>query len=229
MSPLISCIIPCVNESRNIRQCIESVKRATYPVEVIVVDGGSKDDTPEIARHLGAHLVHCIRSRGRQLNKGAERASGDYLIFLHADSILPHGWDKEVRRGLTDQGNILGAFTLKLSRSYRTLRIVESMVSLRSSLLSMPYGDQGLFLRRGDFFERLGGFKEYPIMEDFDLVRRARGLGKVFISPLKVLTSSRRWERHGVFKTTVLNQAMILGFILGISPQRLARLYYSEK
>ncbi|MCP4752884.1 MAG: DUF2064 domain-containing protein [Proteobacteria bacterium] len=222
--PTVSVIIPTLNEEAHIQKAIRSV-RSGFKVEIIVVDGGSCDRTLEIAREETSVKVLESRSgRSLQMNLGASSAEGEYLLFLHADTYLPNGFDTEIRRILTLPDVAAGAFTLRVDDDRQSIRLVEWMVALRSKLLKLPYGDQGLFLT-SDRFQRTGGFPDLPIMEDFEYVRRLRKSAAIVLSELSVVTSGRRWEKLGVARTTLVNQIVVLLYFLGVSPDRLRRRY----
>jgi len=158
------------------------------------------------------------------MNAGAAAASGSILLFLHADTRLPPGFDSAVRSALEEPGVVAGAFRLRIGAPGGSLRIIERAVAIRSRVLRMPYGDQGIFVRNETFHE-LGGFPELPVMEDFEFVRRLRRRGKIRIVSLSAITSGRRWRELGPWRTTWINQKVILGYYLGISPERLAAWY----
>ncbi len=219
---VISVVIPALDEAANLPEAIASA--AGPGVEVIVVDGGSRDQSLAVAREAGALALAGFRGRARQQNLGAALARGETLLFLHADSRLPAGWAAEVRRVLAEPALALGCFRFALDPPVRGGRLVEGMVHLRTRLLGLPYGDQALFMPRA-ILTALGGFAEWPILEDYDLVRRAGRLGRVVQARLAAPTSSRRWRTLGVLRTTIINQAMLLGHALGLAPERLARLY----
>lgn len=193
-------------------------------VEVIVVDGGSQDDTVQIAQSLGAKVLSAPNGRACQMNAGALAATGDILLFLHADTRIPPLFDTLVRKALLAANTAAGAFELRIDASLRGLRLIESGVNLRSRWLQMPYGDQAIFLKT-EVFHNIGGFPSLPIMEDFELMRRLRRLGRIVIIPVPVLTSGRRWLRLGVLKTTLINQGAIIAYLLGVPPERIARWY----
>lgn len=193
-------------------------------VEVIVVDGGSQDDTVPLAESFGLKVICTQPGRARQMNQGAAAATGDMLLFLHADTCLPDQWDQQVRETLARPGVVAGAFNLRINGSGVGLRLVEWGVGLRSHLFQMPYGDQAIFLP-APVFEQLGGFPELPIMEDFELMRRLRRKGQIAIADTFVQTSNRRWQKLGVWRTTLMNQLMIAGYFGGIEPEKLSQWY----
>lgn len=217
----ISVIIPARNEEHTIGPVLDRL-RSGIVWEVIVVDGGSCDRTRDIARLYGATVIQAQASRGRQLNAGAEVATGDTLLFLHADTLLPPGFEQHVFSILADQETSAGAFCLGIDVRWRSLRLIEKTVYYRSKLLQMPYGDQAIFVR-AKVFHRVGGYPDWPVMEDYALVRRLRRVGRIEIAQAAVLTSARRWLDHGVWRTTLRNQACIAAYWLGVSPFRIAR------
>lgn len=234
-TPKISVIIPTLNEAENIQATLATIRLATN-FEVIVVDGGSVDDTVAIAQSEGLKVVSGYRGRALQMNAGAAAASGEILLFLHADTRLPAEFDVMVRKifstpKITSKITpkiVAGAFTLKIDGKGIGLRLVEWGVKLRSHLWKMPYGDQAIFLKK-QTFQEIGGFPELPIMEDFELIRRLQSSGKIAIISVSVVTSARRWLQKGVFQTTLINQIVIIAYFLGISPERLRRLYRQGK
>jgi rSAM/selenodomain-associated transferase 2/rSAM/selenodomain-associated transferase 1 len=223
----ISVIIPTINEARNIEETIRSA-RETEDVEIIVVDGGSTDDTVTIARAAGATVISEPPPRARQMNRGAERATGDILLFLHGDTQLPAGCVDTIHRTLREKNVAAGAFSLTIGGEGFLLRLVEKMANLRSRRFALPYGDQGLFLS-AELFSDIGGFSEFPIMEDYELVRRLNRIGEVKTTKKAVTTSPRRWQRMGVIPTTIVNQLIIIGYHLGISAHRLSRWYHKSR
>lgn len=222
-SPIMSVIIPALNEAESIAGVLSMVLGSPLS-EVIVVDGGSADGTPRIAAEYGARVLRTAPSRARQMNAGAAAARGEVLLFLHADTYLPAGFEEHVVNAVERPGAVAGAFELGIDASGWGLRLIERMANWRSRRLHMPYGDQALFLKRA-LFQDLGGFPEMEIMEDYELVRRLRRRGKIVILGLRVRASARRWLRLGVWKTTLTNQIVILGYHLGVPARLLARLY----
>ena len=223
----ISVIIPVLNDADVLDLALRSTQDCTG-VEQIVVDGGSSDGTPSVAQSRGVKILHSPAGRARQMNSGAKAAEGKFLVFLHADTRLPEGFDHHVRRILTQAGVAAGAFQLQIDGPAVRLRIIEKAANWRSRYLHMPYGDQAIFLR-AELFREMGGFPDLPIMEDFELIRRLKGRGRIVIAPAAALTSPRRWEKVGVLRTTLINQLMILGFYLGLEPSRLARWYGAKR
>jgi rSAM/selenodomain-associated transferase 2/rSAM/selenodomain-associated transferase 1 len=221
--PRISVIIPTLNEEQNLFRALEKVDEG-FNIESIVVDGGSNDATTMIAQERNARVLACSSGRAAQQNVGAQKATGELLLFLHADTFLPDGWDWIIRETLADPAVALGAFTFKVSEPMRGLKFIEDTANWRSKLGSLPYGDQGLFMRR-ERFDQAGGFPDMPIMEDYAFVRKVRRFGKIITAPQPALTSGRRWQQHGVLKVTVVNKLMILGYHLGVSPTKLASFY----
>jgi rSAM/selenodomain-associated transferase 2 len=215
----ISVIIPALNEEAHIAGSLEKVREA-FNVEIIVVDGGSVDGTQCIADGC----LECTEGRAAQQNMGASQARGELLLFLHADTLLPEGWDWIVRQSLANPAVTAGAFTFRIQEQMRGLRFIEAATNWRARIWKMPYGDQGLFMRR-DVFEKAGAFPDMPIMEDYALVRTLRRMGEIEIVPQAAHTSGRRWQQHGVLKVTLINKLMILGYHLGISPEKLANFY----
>jgi rSAM/selenodomain-associated transferase 2 len=222
--PKISVIIPTLNEEKTLFQTLEKVREG-FDTEFIIADGGSTDQTELIAGI--PHFMKCGNiGRAAQMNAGAAAASGEILLFLHADTELPDNWDFLIRSALKNQQVALGAFRFEVKERLRGIGWVERGTNIRSKFFRMPYGDQGLFLRR-EMFEKIGGFAEQPILEDVELVKAARKFGKIITLAEPAITSGRRWQQLGVLRTTVRNQLILLGAALGVSPQRL-RMVYTE-
>ncbi len=219
----ISVVIPALDEAPAISATIRRAAGGRN-TEIIVVDGGSRDTTTAAAREAGARVMSAAAGRSRQMNAGAAAAEGELLLFLHADTRLPPGWDRAVRRSLAAPGVAGGAFRLGIHAQGVSLRLIEVAANFRSQVLQLPYGDQGLFVRRR-LFHRLGGFADIPIMEDFDLVHRLRRKGRIVTVNQAVLTSARRWLRLGVLRTWLINQAVVVAFYAGVPPVRLAAWY----
>ncbi len=223
----ISVIIPALNEAEAIGRTLERVLRGR-DVEAVVVDGGSDDGTAERACALGATVISGPRGRASQMNAGATLATGRLLIFLHADTLLPEGYDSCVRRILGDPNVAAGAFRLRIEGGGPGLRVIERVVDRRSRWLGVPYGDQALFMR-SDRFRLVGGFPRQPILEDVALLRRLRSFGRVAIADVPVSTSPRRWQSLGLLHTTLINQVVMAGYFLGAHPAFLAALYRASR
>lgn len=219
----ISIIVPTLNEAANLPRLMPAADKVK---ELIVVDGGSSDDTVKIAQELGFQVREEIGSggRGAQLNAGAAIAKAPLLLFLHADTLLPTDFESAICRCLANPKNIVGAFSLQLDHSSLLLQCIVKCANLRSKLLQLPYGDQALFISKENF-TALGGFPEVPIMEDYIFIQRAKKRGHIATLPQTVSSSARRWQRLGPVRTTFINQLIILGYYLGVKPQKLASLY----
>ncbi len=220
----LSVVIPMLNEAENIDTTLSRIKNGTN-VEIITVDGGSTDGTVEKARAHGVNVYNSSKSRAAQMNQGFLQTTGEIVVFLHADTLLPVDYDVLVRTTLEDPHIICGAFSLEINSHHKGLRIIENMTYFRAKYLQMPYGDQALFMRSHTFRES-GGFPEIPLMEDFELVRRLKRMGKIKIVQVPAITSGRRWEEVGIWRTTVINQIVIILYYLGVSPNTLYKMYH---
>ncbi len=220
----LSIIMPTLNEEGTIEQTLLPLVGRT-DIEVIIADGGSADETVSIARRLGARIVLARLGRGRQMNAGAALASGEILLFLHADTKLPANFKCAIWSALNHDA-VAGAFRLRIDDPRTALRWIEWGANLRSQFLQMPYGDQGLFVR-AELFHQLGGFSNWPLMEDYELCRRLRKHGRIVLTTESACTSARRWNKVGICRTTLINQLTVAAFHFGVSPQRLARWYTS--
>ena len=222
----VSVIIPTFNESSTIQTIVSGIFNDV--LEVIVADGGSRDTTVELAHQAGASVLTVPHGRAAQLNASALRAQGDVLLFLHADTLLPKPFYRDIIDTVKCPHVAAGAFGLGIDSDRIGIRFVEKLANLRSRLLKLPYGDQGLFMKKNTFL-RSGGFSNMPIMEDYELVHRLRRRGRIVTLDKQVLTSARRWLQLGILRTTLINQLMIAGYTLGISPERLAGFYRHQK
>jgi rSAM/selenodomain-associated transferase 2 len=227
----ISVIILALNEAAEIKGAIEGLTGAggagRARVEVIVADGGSVDDTIEAALSMGATVVESPPGRGLQMDRASSVATGDVLLFLHADTRLPPGWYESVSRCLEDAGVVGGAFNLAIDSPKRWFRMVEWVVRVRSRWFGLMYGDQAIFARRKVFF-KLGGYKGLPLMEDVDLIRRLKRQGKIVCIDKGVIASVRRWAGRGPFQVGFKNWLFLALYFTGVSPWRLYSWYYGR-
>jgi rSAM/selenodomain-associated transferase 2 len=223
----ISVIIPTLNEETNLPAALDTAATGDN-IEIIVVDGGSSDNTVQVARAAGFVVLETAAGRARQMNAGAREASGEILLFLHADTLLPRSWDRYVRSTSSMPGVCAGAFEFSLDSKRPGLGFIERAANFRSRSLQTPYGDQAVFMTR-DTFCKIGGFAEIPIMEDLDMVRKLRRIGRIHTVPAQAITSARRWEKLGVWRTSLVNQLLLMAYFLGVSPRTLARWYSGKK
>ena len=225
----ISIIIPALNEATSIEATLEPLQSWRQGGhELILVDGGSTDDTAAVARPLVDRMLDSARGRARQMNQGAQAATGDVLLFLHADTSLPPRADEMIFQALNL--HLWGRFDVRLSGRHWLLRVVERMMNWRSCFSGIATGDQGMFVER-EQFERLGGFPDIPLMEDIALSKRLkRESGPPACIHTPLITSSRRWEQYGILRTILLMWRLRLAWFLGVPAHRLARLYrYNER
>ncbi len=210
----ISIVIPALNEARVLGDSLAALPREPG-LEILVADGGSADGTAAIAERHGARVVTTARGRGRQMNAGAASATGETLLFLHADTRLPADAYDWVRRVLDDARIAGGAFHLSIAGEGWFYAFTARNANLRSKFLGSPYGDQAFFVRRR-LFETIGGFRDLPYCEDLDLIRRLRRHGRVVLAPAAVSTSARRWEQHGRTWVTVRNGLLFFRYWMGL-------------
>lgn len=220
----ISIITPVLNEEQQIVPLLDSLAGAGEGIEHIFVDGGSTDRTCALLQQYPVRLLSSAPSRGLQQNLGARAAEGETLLFLHCDTRLPDDFPRRIETALGTPGRVAGAFSLAIDHPGWPYRLIERGTNLRSSLLNLPYGDQALFMKKCTF-DRVGGFPNQPILEEIPLLRRLRTLGSIGIITTPATTSARRWQRLGPVRATLVNQMMLVGFLMGCSPQRLARFY----
>lgn len=203
----VSVIIPTYNEEAGIAALLETVTKSS-PHEIIVSDGGSTDQTAALATQSGATVITSAKGRAAQMNAGACAATGEFLLFLHADTIPPENFPEIISQTLRKPNTPAGAFTFKLSGNLGAASLIESLVSLRCRFAHKPYGDQGIFIRRR-LFENIGGFPEIPVMEDLDFIRKLSKLGTIRIAQETALTSPRRWQKGGLVRTFIRHQVML--------------------
>lgn len=225
----LSIVIPCLNESsqivttlnklQNLRQCGH---------EIILIDGGSTDDTIDLAKNLVDICIISAPGRARQMNQGAKAASGDILCFLHADTISPDSIDKKILNTLNTNKTIWGFFNIKLSGNQWQFRAIEWFINKRSCLSNVATGDQGIFVCR-ETFNELSGFSDIPLMEDIELTKRLKKIKTpACIKNHPLITSSRRWEKHGIIRTVLLMWQLRLRYFLGTPAKTLANAYVTH-
>jgi rSAM/selenodomain-associated transferase 2 len=225
--PTLSIIIPVLHESDRINGIITQVfDRAVKDVpQVIVVDGDTKGNTINAIKDEQVTKIISGKGRARQMNSGASLASGDVLLFLHADTLLPKDALAMITATMSAGRFVAGAFDLGIDTSRRIFRITEKYAFLRTRLTRIPFGDQAIFIRR-EYFEKIGGYQDIPVMEDVEIMRRIRKRGdRICIIPSKVLTSPRRWEREGIFFSTFRNWTLQMLYALGVPAEQLQKYY----
>ena len=223
----ISVVIPVLHEQVLINDCIARLRDlgSDEMREIIVVDGDPDGDTLKAIEDGGVRRLSAGAGRARQMNVGAAAAEGDILLFLHADTRLPVDGFRRIADCMEEARFAAGAFDLGIGGEGIAFRIIEKVASFRSRVARIPYGDQAIFVRRA-YFRSIGGFREMPLMEDVDLMRRIKRDGRaIFIIPEKLSTSARRWEREGAVRCTFRNWTTMLLYLLGVSPEKLAKRY----
>ena len=221
----LSIVVPVLNEAAGIAAAL----RALAPfrqrgAEVVVADGSSTDATVDIARPLADRIVAAPRGRASQMNAGAAAATGDVLLFLHADTSLPDNADGLLLYGLADTGRVWGRFDVKIEGRHPLLHMVAGMMNWRSQITGIATGDQAMFVTR-EAFTAVGGFPDIPLMEDVALSKRLKRLGRPLCLAVRVRTSGRRWEQRGGVSTILLMWRLRLAYWLGAEPAALARRY----
>jgi len=208
----ISVIIPTLNEEKTISRCLEDIVDDPH-IEIIVSDGGSTDRTVEIAeRYKDVKIISSPMGRGVQMNAGASYAHGEILLFLHADCILSTEAILNIRDIFENNRIVGGAFKIKLLSDKLPYRLIETGINFRSRVFKLPYGDQGLFVKRTVFME-MGGFKEMNVCEDLDFICRLKRCGKIAILNEKIFSSVRRWENSGILRTSLRNQFLLASYV----------------
>jgi rSAM/selenodomain-associated transferase 2 len=227
----ISVIVPVLDEHEYINSHIDHIREQDFEgaLEIIVVDGDADGRTLEVIEDNDTVKITSDQGRGLQLNTAAAVARGRILLFLHADTQLPPGGLLKICDVLEHDQYIGGAFDLGIDSKRLFLKFIAARARLRSRLSRIPYGDQAIFVRKS-YFEQIGGFREFPLMEDIEFMQRIKRDGaKIFILKDRVSTSARRWEAEGVLYTTVRNQFLASMYYLGVSPERLARYYRNHR
>ena len=221
----ISVIIPTLDEALGLAQTLRVVSglQCSAPIELIVADGGSRDGTVALARQLGAHVVIGAQGRAQQLNRGAAAASGDVLLFLHADTELPANGLTRVEAAVSS-GALWGRFDVRIQGRARMLRIVAFMMNWRSRVTGIATGDQAMFMTRGAF-DAVGGYPDQALMEDIAMSRRLKRRGAPVCLRGPATTSGRRWETRGIWRTILLMWRLRWAYWRGTSPDQLAQRY----
>ena len=223
MARRISIIIPTLNEAETIGNTLAALP-VREDLERIVVDGGSSDLTVSLAQKAADKVLNCAPGRAVQMNAGAAVAQGEILLFLHADSFITLSGLDAMLTAMENPEVVGGAFRLGIDSTRAALHLIAAAANWRTRMTRIPYGDQGIFIRRA-VFERFGGYPDLPIMEDLELGRRMKQNGRIVLLPQTILTSSRRWDREGALYTTLRNQLFVLLYYMGLPPIRLARWY----
>ena len=221
-NPPLSAVIPTLNEGNNLRACLNVL--AGGVAELIVVDGGSCDHTESVASHFNARWIEASKGRGSQLAAGGTAATGEWIIFIHADTILEKGWQKPVSKFINEIGEkeIAGVFCYRNDLNHIGGKFLEQCVAWRTAL-GLPYGDQCLLIGRR-YYNRLGGFQDMPIMEDVDLVRRI-GRQRLRVIPVAATTSGIRYRHLGIFSRSLRNIVCLALYFAGLPPRLIAKLY----
>ncbi len=219
----ISIIIPTLNEARYLSETLVKIQQLS-PHEIIVSDGGSDDDTLKIAAKFTPHLIKGNSGRAMQMNAGAQLATGDLLLFVHADSYIKLTSYQKMLYAMKNPEIIGGAFSLLIDSDKRALQIINQFANLRSKYLGRAYGDQAFFVKKL-VFQEMKGFTEFPICEDLDFYKRLKFFGPVVLLKEEVLTSPRRWINDGIWFTTIRNIIIATLFELGFPPRILTKWY----
>jgi rSAM/selenodomain-associated transferase 2 len=228
MSIRISIIVPVLNESAGLEKTLLSLQSLLLlgDHELLVVDGGSLDDTVAIAKKYADKVITGEQGRARQMNAGAHEAKGDILWFLHADTIVPEQADQAIIEAMGETDG-WGRFDIRLSSGRWPFRVIEWLMNLRSHYSGIATGDQGIFVQR-ELFDRVGGFNDIPLMEDIELSKILKHYARPSTLRQRLTTSSRRWERNGILSTVILMWYLRLAYYMGKSPVELARIYRRE-
>jgi len=224
----ISIIIPTINEANNLPLLLSDLSIIQKEGEIIIVDGGSKDKTNDVANIYGAKVFKSKeKNRGLQLDMGANNSSGDWLIFLHADSRLTHDWFREINSVLKRNKNYIYYFKFKINHKKIIYRVLEILVNFRSQYSKQPYGDQGLIIHRNTYFKN-NGYRKIPLMEDVDFIRRLNNKKNLKQLNLPIFISSRKWERTNIFLQAIKNWHLRRRWLKGESLKSLYSDYYKK-
>jgi rSAM/selenodomain-associated transferase 2 len=224
-TPTLSIVMPALNEAAGLGAALQALAPfAARGAQLIVADGGSSDGTAALAQVAGARVVHAPRGRALQMNAGAQQAGASVLLFLHADTLLPEDADQLIARALAGGAAVWGRFDVRIAGHSPLLRMVAALMNLRSRWSGIATGDQAMFMTRAAF-DAVGGFPAQPLMEDIEISRRLRRLSRPACLRAQVLTSGRRWETRGVWRTVLLMWRLRFAYWRGAAPERLAQLY----
>ena len=221
----LSVIVPALNEAAGMAAALQALAPlAARGAQLLVADGGSVDGTVALAQAGGAKVIHAPRGRALQMNAGASQANGDILLFLHADTRLPPDADQLIQQALANGPQVWGRFDVCIEGTPRMLRVIAAFMNWRSRWTGIATGDQALFMTRAAF-DSAGGFPEQPLMEDIEMSARLLKRSRPACLRARVVTSGRRWEIHGVWRTVLLMWRLRLAYWLGAAPEQLAALY----
>ena len=222
----LAIVIPALDEAANLSRLLPDLARGCPGADIVVVDGGSGDDTAAVVARLpGPRLLESARGRAVQMNHGARATGGDTLLFLHADTRLPDGAARAIEQALAEPGVVGGRFDVRFDNERPLFRVIAWFMNTRSRASGICTGDQAIFVRRADF-EAVGGYPDIPLMEDIELSRRLKRRGRLRALRLRVTTSARKWEREGPLRTMGLMWALRFLHFCGVAPARLHRWYY---
>jgi rSAM/selenodomain-associated transferase 2 len=224
----VSLIVPVLNEADQMASLDASLQIfKDQSIELIIVDGGSQDNTLAIAKDFADRVISSPRGRAVQMNAGAAAATGDILLFLHSDTILPETFLLELLNDFSCSDQVWGRFDVRLSGTQYPFRVIEYFMNFRSRLTGIATGDQALFIKQ-EAFRQVNGFPQIALMEDVAMSQQLKRLSRPFCSRQTVITSSRKWETHGIVATVLLMWRLRLAFFLGVNPEHLARIYYDS-
>jgi len=217
-------VVPMLNEGSAVRETLNALRRGAPNAEIVVVDGGSVDQSVDMAGKLADRVIAASRGRARQMNAGAALGSGEILAFVHADTRVPSSFEKDILDAVGESGVVGGRFDIELDDPSFAYRLIGDLISLRSRITKTATGDQAIFVRRS-VFEALGGFPDLDLCEDLDFSRRLKRTGQVACLHSRVTTSARRWRRDGLARTVLRMWAIRALYLLGVPPSRLKRIY----
>ncbi len=220
----LSIIIPTLNEEQTIATTLERLDISANDVEVIIVDGQSTDKTKKLLQHYNVKVLDSSRGRSSQMNIGANAAQGEILLFLHADTYLPPDYQVKIESSLSRRDKCWGYFDIRLDGHGLIFRIIEKMINLRTAITCIASGDQAIFIRRSTF-KQIGGFADIALMEDIAISHRLKHLSRPSRITSPAVTSSRRWNEHGIIRTILLMWSLRLSYYIGIDPGRLKTRY----